>query len=290
MCIRDRANGMGAECAKTDALAHEEMLVIAEVSGDKRRPQIRLAAGIDSLDVELGFAADMTERTFFGWDDERDDLTVRIERRLGSLDFGTHGARVEPSTETTAALVDRIVDTKLKALSWTDAARQYQARVALIAIHKPEAIEIRLDDRRLQQDGHDIFGPFLHGATGRKHIERIDVLEVLRSQLSWEEQRTVDRLTPTSYTFPRGRERTIDYTAETLKVSVRAQDAFGTSVTPSVIEGAVPIAVELLSPADRPIQITSDLAGFWKGSWESVRKDMAGRYPKHDWPKDPSAG
>ena len=280
-------NGMGAECAKTDMLAHEDMLVIAEVSGNKRRPQIRLAAGIDALDVELGFAKEMTERTFFGWDDERNDLAVRVERRLGSLDFGTHVARVESSPEATEALVDRIVDTKLAALGWTDAALQYQARVALIGEHRPDAIQARLDDDFLRRNGHAIFGPFLQGATGRKDIEALDVLQVLRSQLSWEEQQSVDNLAPTSITFARGRERKIDYTAETLKVTVRAQDAFGTAETPSVVDGAVPIAVELLSPADRPIQITSDLAGFWTGSWASVRKDMAGRYPKHDWPEDP---
>ena len=281
------ANGMGAECAKTDFLAHEDMLVIAEVSGDKRRPQIRLAAGIDALDVELGFAANMDERTFFGWDDERDDLVMRVERRLGSLDFGTHVERAEPSPETTAALVDRITDTKLEALKWTDVARQFQARLALIAEHRPDEISARVDDKALLANASDVFGPFLHGANGRKDIERIDVLEVLRSQLSWDEQQAVERLAPKAYTFVRGRERRIDYTAETLKVTVRAQDAYGTAVTPTVIDGAVPIAVELLSPADRPIQITSDLAGFWTGSWASVRKDMAGRYPKHDWPEDP---
>ena len=281
------ANGMGAECAKTDGLAHEDMLVIAEVSGDKRRPQIRLAAGIDALDVELGFAANMNERTFFGWDDDRDDLVVRVERRLGSLDFGTHVARVEPSPQTTEALIERITHTKLDALDWTEAARQFQARLSLIAEHRPGEIAAEVDDRQLMANASDVFGPFLHGATGRKDIEAIDVLEVLRSQLSWDEQQSVERLAPQSFTFAGGRERRIDYTAETLKVSVRAQDAYGTAATPTVMDGAVPIAVELLSPADRPIQITSDLAGFWTGSWASVRKDMAGRYPKHDWPEDP---
>jgi len=281
------ANGMGAECARTDFLAHEDMLVIAEVSGDKRRPQIRLAAGIDALDVELGFAANMDERTFFGWDDERDDLVMRVERRLGSLDFGTHVEKAEPSPETTEALIERIIDTKLEALKWTEVARQFQARLALIAEHRPDEISARVDDKTLLANASDVFGAFLHGANGRKDIERIDVLEVLRSQLSWDEQQAVERLAPKAYTFVRGRERRIDYTAETLKVTVRAQDAYGTAVTPTVIDGAVPIAVELLSPADRPIQITSDLAGFWTGSWLSVRKDMAGRYPKHDWPEDP---
>ncbi len=281
------ANGMGAECDKSDPLAHEDMLVIAEISGDKRNVRIRLAAGIDALDVELGFAADMTERRFFGWDDERDDLTSRVERRLGALDFGTHGEAVQPGPEATEGLVDRIVATKLAVLPWTEAARQLQARIELIAQHQPQAIEARLDNPTLRTNAAEVFGPFLSGATSRRDIEGLDLAQILRSQLSWEEQQLLDRLAPTSITFAKGRERRIDYTAETLKVSVRAQDAYGTTTTPAVLDGAVPVAVELLSPADRPIQVTSDLAGFWGGSWASVRKDMAGRYPKHDWPEDP---
>jgi len=281
------ANGMGAECDKTDPLAHEDMLVIAEISGDKRNVRIRLAAGIDALDVELGFAADMTERTFFGWDEDRDDLTRRVERRLGSLDFGTHTEPVEAGPEATEALVDRIVSTRLDVLPWTDEARQLQARLELVIHHLPDVLEHRFDTRSLIDDAHAIFGPFLHDATSRRDIERLDLGEVFRSRLSWEEQQALDRLTPTNVTFAKGRERRIDYTAETLKVSVRAQDAFGTTTTPTILDGAIPVAVELLSPADRPIQVTADLAGFWTGSWAAVRKDMAGRYPKHDWPERP---
>ena len=282
-------NGMGAEVDKNDPLAHDDMLVIAEVSGTKKNVRIRLAAGIDTLDVELGFAGDMTERTFFGWDEDRNDLTRRVERRLGSLDFGTVNQQIEPSAETTQALVERIVETELGVLKFSKKARLFQRRAQLVAEHRPELLGSTLDDAAIMERADELFSGWLTNATGRADLEKIDMLSVLRSALSWEETKVVDEQTPTHFTFVRGRKAEIDYESETLKVSVRAQDAYGTTVTPSLLGGAVNIAVELLSPANRPIQITADLAAFWKGSWADVRKDMAGRYPKHDWPKDPSS-
>ncbi len=280
-------NGMGAEVDRSDPLAHDEMLVIAEVSGTKKNVRIRLAAGIDTLDVELGFAADMAERTFFGWDDDRNDLTRRVERRLGSLDFGTAKQPVEPSAETTQALVERIVETKLDVLNFSKKARLFQRRAGLITEHRPELLETRLDDAALIERADELFSGWLSTATGRRDLERIDMLAVLRAALRWEEAKIVDEQTPTHFTFARGRNAEIDYESEVPKVSVRAQDAYGTTETPSLLGGAVNIAVELLSPAGRPIQITADLGAFWKGSWAEVRKDMAGRYPKHDWPANP---
>ncbi len=278
-------NGMGAEVDKNDPLAHDDMLVIAEVSGDKKNVRIRLAAGIDTLDVEMGFSADMTERTFFGWDEDRNDLTRRVERRLGALDFGTFTQPVERSAETTQALVDRIVETKLDVLNFSKKARLFQRRAALVADHRPELLSNSLDDGALIGLADELFSGWLGNAVSRADIERIDMLAVLRSALSWEETKIIDERTPTHFTFARGRRVEIDYEAEIPKVSVRAQDAYGTMETPSLLDGAVKIAVELLSPANRPIQITADLAAFWKGSWNEVRKDMAGRYPKHDWPR-----
>ncbi len=281
-------NGMGAEVVRTDPLAHEDMIVIGELSGDKKNVRIRLAAGIDPLDVELGFASDINERTFFGWDDSRDDLTRRVERRLGSLDFGTHSYPVIAGDEATEALIDRIVATKLGVLRFSDKARGFQKRVALITEHRPDALSARLDDEALIENAHEIFGGWLGGATSKSDIEKLDLFAVLKAMLSWEEVQKVDALAPTHFTFAKGRKVLIDYESELPKVSVRAQDAFGTFQTPSVIGGAVNISVELLSPAQRPIQITADLGNFWTGSWKEVRKDMAGRYPKHDWPENPT--
>jgi ATP-dependent helicase HrpB len=282
-------NGMGAEVDKSDPMAHEDMLVIAEVSGDKRNVRIRRAAGIDPLDIELGFASDMDERTFFGWDNTRDDLVERVERRLGSLDFGTHERPAEPSERTTEALIERITGTDLGVLSWTDAARNLQRRVALVREHRSELVETAIDDSILRSSAAEIFGPYLISATSRRDLEALDLVSILRDRLGWRAVKEVDRLAPTSYTLPRGRAAAIDYMAASPRISVRAQDAYGIANTPTLVDGAVPLTFELLSPANRPIQITSDLAAFWKGSWAEVRKDMAGRYPKHDWPERPQA-
>ena len=112
---------------------------------------------------------------------------------------------------------------------------------------------------------------------------------LLSNQLSWDQQTELAELAPAALATPTGRQVAIDYSRDPPTVSVRVQDLFGTTVHPTVDRGAVPLSLELLSPADRPIQITSDLPGFWAGSWAEVRKEMAGRYPKHQWPDDPAA-
>jgi ATP-dependent helicase HrpB len=129
--------------------------------------------------------------------------------------------------------------------------------------------------------------PYLSGATGRGDLERIDLAMVLRSQLPWPMGADLDQLAPIGLELPTGRSVPIDYTADEPTASVRVQDLFGTTDHPTA--GGRPIVLRLLSPADRPIQITSDLPGFWTGSWAEVRKDLAGRYPKHRWPSDPAA-
>ncbi|MGH1489263.1 MAG: ATP-dependent helicase HrpB [Acidimicrobiales bacterium] len=283
-------NSMGGEIDKADPMAHEDMLVVAELTGSKRNARIAKAAAIDPLDVELGFSEEMSQRTFFGWDDSKNDLTMRIERRLGALDFGTHEQRISPSPQVTEALIDHIVSTKLRVLRWPDSARALQARAALISEHRSDAGIAPIDDATLIADAESLFAPWLDGATGRSDLEKLDLVTLLRNHLGWEATSLIDRLAPTSYQLPSGRNATIDYLAESPRVSVRAQDAYGISSAPTIVEGAVPLTFELLSPANRPIQITSDLAAFWTGSWSEVRKDMAGRYPKHDWPTDPSAG
>ncbi|MGI9597295.1 MAG: ATP-dependent helicase HrpB, partial [Acidimicrobiales bacterium] len=250
-------NGMGGAIDKADPMAHEEMLVVAELSGSKRNVRIARAAAIDSLDVELGYSSEISERTFFGWDDQRNDLTMRVERRLGALDFGTHDQPIDPSPEVTAALVERIVESKLAILTWTDGARNLQARAALVAGHRPEAIERPIDDQSLLAIAPDFFGPWLADATCRTDIEALDLYSLLKNHLGWDTSSIIDRLAPTTYRLPNGRTPTIDYRAESPRVSVRAQDAYGIADTPTLIDRAVPLTFELLSPANRPIQITS---------------------------------
>lgn len=282
--------GIGAEIDRADPLAHEDMLVVAELSGTKRAARITKATGIDSLDVELGFGDDVDERVFFGWDESRNDLVERVERRLGALDFGTHERRVEPSDAATAALVDHLVATRLDVLTWTTRARNLQARVELVTENDPASALPRLGRDALTERAQAVFGPYLGRATSRSDLESINVEAVLEALLGWEGRRLLDRLAPESWSPPRGKPLAIDYTAESPRVSVRVQALFGLTETPAILDGRIPLTLVLLSPANRPIQITSDLSAFWSGSWADVRKDMAGRYPKHDWPSDPLAG
>ena len=123
---------------------------------------------------------------------------------------------------------------------------------------------------------------------GAADLARIDVAMALSSQLPWDEQMALSDAAPASFPTPSGRSVTIDYARDTPTASVRVQDLFGLREHPTIAGGRVPVTLELLSPADRPVQITRDLPGFWAGSWAEVRKDMAGRYPKHHWPTDPS--
>ena len=129
--------------------------------------------------------------------------------------------------------------------------------------------------------------PYLPGATGRSDLDRLDLGILLRSMLPWPLGADLDDLAPPSWTLPGGRAVAIDYAEERPTVSVRVQDVFGVQVHPMIARGTVPLTLSLLSPADRPVQVTADLPGFWSGSWSEVRKEMAGRYPKHSWPVNP---
>ncbi len=140
-------------------------------------------------------------------------------------------------------------------------------------------------DRALLATLDEWLAPYLVGATGRADLDRLDLAVLLRSQLPWPLGAELDDLAPAAW-----RNRRIDYTAERPTVSVRVQQVFGVTEHPTIAGGRVPLTIALLSPADRPIQVTADLPGFWTGSWAAVRKDLAGRYPKHSWPVDPVCG
>jgi ATP-dependent helicase HrpB len=137
---------------------------------------------------------------------------------------------------------------------------------------------------------HEWLLPYLSGATSRSDLAAVDITLVLQSQLGWDASSTLNSLAPTEFQPPRGKAVTINYAEPTAPtIAIRVQHLFGVTTHPSVLNGTVPLRIQLLSPADRPIQITADLPGFWTGSWSEVRKEMAGRYPKHDWPINPSA-
>ncbi|MCB0970402.1 MAG: ATP-dependent helicase HrpB, partial [Acidimicrobiales bacterium] len=131
--------------------------------------------------------------------------------------------------------------------------------------------------------------PMVPGLRSAADLRSLDLTAALGARIDHDQRRELDRRAPVSLQLPSGRTARLDYRPDGPRLSTRAQDLYGTTVHPTVDDGAVPVVVELLSPANRPIQVTADLPGFWAGSWAEVRKEMAGRYPKHDWPADPAA-
>ena len=267
-----------------DPLATESYVVAADLDGKRRDARIRMAAGIDPETVAQRFAHEVEESEGLVWEGRR--LIYRLERRLGGLSLSTHDDRPEPGEETSAAILDRVRRDGVTSLAWTRSALDLRRRVTHLhtTLGDPwpdlstEALEATLDDW---------LRPYLTSATGLDDLHALNLTRIVRAQLPYPMAAHLDRLAPANVTVPSGRSVPVDYSGETPSIRVRVQEMYGSTSTPTI--AGSPVTLVLLSPADRPIQITSDLAGFWQGSWADARKDMAGRYPKHDWPQDPGA-
>lgn len=278
--------GSGAWLPDADPLAHEPFVVAVDLDGKRDRARIRLAAAVDADDVAEAYGDQVTESVRLEWDSTQDDLVERAERRLGAMRLGETTRRPAPGGTTMSALMDRVRATGLATLGWSGASVALRRRVEFLhrVVGEPwpdwsvDTLSATLDDW---------LAPYLPGATGRADLEQLDLAMVLRSQLAWPLGAELDELAPAELELPTGRRVPIDYSGEQPAANVRVQDLFGTTVHPTA--GGRPIVLHLLSPADRPIQITSDLPGFWAGTWADVSKDLAGRYPKHNWPTDPAA-
>jgi ATP-dependent helicase HrpB len=269
-----------------DPLADATFVVAADLDGNRTQARIRLAAGLDAADVEASLADQVERRVALAWDRQRDELVERTEVRIGGMIVDESTRAPSPGPATIDALVDRVRSTKLAALD-LDGASGLRARVAFLHTERPDAWP-DWSDRALLDGLDEWIAPYLLHATGAADLRRLDVAMLLANQLDWDHQVELAEVAPAEWLTPTGRRASIDWSGEHPSVSVRVQDVFGTTVHPTVGALAVPLVVELLSPADRPIQVTRDLPGFWRGSWADVRKDLAGRYPKHQWPTDPS--
>ena len=278
-------SGEAAWLPDDDPLAAEPFVVAADLDGRGARSRIRLAAAVDATDVINGFGADIIEQRALVWDDDRDDLVERVERRLGAIHLGRTDARPDPGESTTEAMMEQVRRSDLAVLPWSTAGRALRERVEFLhrSVGEPWP---DWSLATLTSTVDEWLAPYVPGITGRADLDRLDLATILRSQLPWPAGADLDSLAPQSLDLPTGRSVPVDYTGDAPSAAVRVQDLFGVQEHPTA--GGRPIVLHLLSPADRPIQVTSDLPGFWAGSWAEVRKEMAGRYPKHQWPDDPA--
>jgi ATP-dependent helicase HrpB len=279
--------GQSAFVAAGDPLASEPFVFAADLDGNRSGARLRLGAAVDATDVLRIFADEIEDRSSLQFDKARGDFVERHELRLGSLVLDERVAPARSGPDLVAALLRLVRDSKLAALPWTDAVRSLRARLAVAREMEPDEWP-DLGDDVLLRDLEQWLAPFLERATGRRDLDAVDLDMVLRVAMSWDQQCRLDEFVPAMWTTPTGRTVAIDYGRATPTVSVRVQQVFGVGTHPTVAGGRIPLTIELLSPADRPIQITADLPGFWSGSWAEVRKEMAGRYPKHAWPADPT--
>lgn len=284
--FRLRAGG-GGRLPERDPLAAAPFLAVADLDVGVGDGRIRLAVGLDRAEVESLVGGEAERVEVLRWDEAADDLRVRTEERVGALVLRSTEGRPSPGPATAAALAERVQATDGAVLRWTDGARALQRRIEFLRTLEPDRWP-DVSDATLLATAEAWLAPHLVSATGRRDLERLDLAGVLRSLLAWELTTDLDRLAPTHVTVGAGRRLAVDYLDGGAPiVEARAQDLYGTTVHPTVADGRVPVVVRVLSPARRPIQVTADLPGFWSGSWSEVRKEMAGRYPKHDWPVDP---
>jgi ATP-dependent helicase HrpB len=269
------------------SLARETYLVVAELAGAAAAGRIVLAAPITLEDIEQGFADQIRDSETVTFDASSASLRARRTRRLGSLILAEQTRPVTPDSESARLLAEGIATIGVRKLPWSKA--QLQLRNRVMFLQRVEGDEWPdLSDEALTRTTAEWLAPFLTGKTSLQQIGADDLAAALDALLPWHLRKRLDAEAPTHFAAPSGSQVPIDYEAEEgPKLSIRVQELFGLALHPTIAGGRVPLLVELLSPAHRPVQMTRDLPGFWRGSYKDVRTDLRGRYPKHPWPDDP---
>ncbi len=276
------SGGKGAAMEPGLPLSHARLIVATDLDGDTREARIRQAIEIGEDEVRALYGDRVARVDLCLWDAREGRVLARRRETLGALVLSERPWPEAPSEAMAAAALDGL---RLIGLPWTPPARRLRARIELA-----RAGGAALPDCT---DAGLLAGEALLPALGRCRTEAdlraLDLTEPLRRLLTWEQTQALDRLCPASFTTPLGRAVPIDYEGEAPAIEVRLQEMFGTTRHPTVGAARTPLRVALLSPGGKPVQVTSDLPGFWASSYADVRRDMRGRYPRHPWPEDPTA-
>ncbi|WP_420134834.1 ATP-dependent helicase HrpB [Rhodopseudomonas sp.] len=283
------ANGRGASVEQTSALARAPYLAVGELTGTAAHGRILLAAPITLAEIERHFGDQITDADDVTFDRAAMALRARRRRALHAITFSEAPLALAPSEHTARVLADGLIAAGLDRLPWSKQLQQWRGRVMFLRKAEGEPWP-DLSDDGLAAQREAWLVPALFDKTGLKDISASDLSDALMNLLPWELRSRLDREAPTHFEAPTGSHLPIDYEAEQgPTIAVRLQELFGLTTHPSVAGGKVPLVLELLSPAHRPVQVTRDLPGFWRGSYAGVRADLRGRYPRHPWPEDPAS-
>ncbi len=284
------SQGRGARLSEQDRLSRYDWLAVASLSSrqDSATDQIRLAAPLDPGLFDTLLADLRQTEQVVEWDTQQDRLIAEQRTRIGQLILLRAPATNLAPEHRTAALIDRVRSKGLTLLPIDDTTEQLRQRLAFVRRHDPEPERWPdLSDRALLASLEEWLTPWLDGVNKGSDFARLEMASILRSRLDWAQQQELDRLAPERLQVPSGSRIRIDYSQTPPVLAVKLQEMFGCTDTPRLGFNE-PVTLHLLSPAQRPLQVTQDLAGFWRGSYTEVRKEMKGRYPKHPWPEDPT--
>ncbi|PSQ97774.1 MAG: ATP-dependent helicase HrpB [Bacteroidetes bacterium SW_9_63_38] len=282
-------NGQVAELPTPQLLSEEDYLVAAHVDGRRQTNRIFLATPISEQEILDYFGDEIEPTTDVAWDADARRVRARHRDELGALVL-KDGPIENPDPTTMAhAMIEGVREHGLDPLPWTDHARQLQHRIQFLHHHLGDDWP-DVHDEALLETLEDWLLPHVYDMKRADDLQQLNVPQILRDRLTYDHSDRLDSWAPTHITVPSGFDRPIDYSdPETPVLAVRLQELFGQTETPRIAGGHVPLTLHLLSPAQRPVQITQDLEGFWTGTYYEVRKDMRGRYSKHYWPEDPLA-
>jgi ATP-dependent helicase HrpB len=286
------SNGRGAYFPAAQALARSEFLAIAALDDQEREARIFLAAPLSRAALEASLASELIVAERVEWNERERAVDMVAERRLGALSIDSRPLTKAEPARVTAALIEGIRRLSLEVLPWDLESRSWQARMHFVrALPSQSSVPWPdVSDAVLLTTLETWLAPWLEGLSRIDHLARLDLRAILASLLDRDLQRRLEQLAPTHLQVPSGSRIRIEYgEGEAPSLAVRLQEVFGLGATPRIGGGTVPVVFKLLSPAQRPVQVTSDLASFWSQGYAQVRKELKGRYPKHAWPEDPRA-
>jgi ATP-dependent helicase HrpB len=283
------ANGRGAAFAHVDRLGRSEFIVALDLDDRDREARILLAAALDRATLEAAADGRLRREVEVAWSSQDEAVVAREVERIDGLVIAEKPLPRVPPEAALAAMQEGLRQLGVDVLPWTDEARAFCARVELA---RRSALPGTGDwpdfsAAALAAD-YDWLEPWLEGITRRSHLARLPVMDALRLRLGADRCRRLEDWLPSHLTVPTGSRIRIDYLDDLAPcASMRMQEVFGMATTPRLADGRLPVTFKLLSPAQRPLQVTADLASFWRNAYVEVRKDMRGRYPRHYWPEDP---
>ncbi|MFT4701082.1 MAG: ATP-dependent helicase HrpB, partial [Yoonia sp.] len=275
------SGGKGAIFNDDDTLAGQRLIVATDLDGDTREAKIRQAVAIDESTLRTLYPAQIAWKNICIWSKRDGKVLTRKQETFGALILDDR-IWTDPDPDTVAAaMCDGIQQLGLRL---SPAANRFRARVALVQSTDPSLPD--MDDETLLETLHEWLQPHLQGVKTTGDWKGFDCLPALRAMLDWSQMQRLDNAAPPHFTTPMNRKTPIDYDGEAPGITLRLQELFGVTHHPTV--GKTPLRITLLSPGQKPVQVTTDLPGFWATSYTDVRKDMRGRYPRHPWPEDPT--